>query len=101
MSVFPLPRSLSIRTIRDAHHTITESAGADEPLMLDGQEVRELDTCGVQLLAALLSTDGIAAPRATLSHPSEELADALQRAGLGTLLQHQANDNDTPTGRSS
>lgn len=101
MNVFSLPRSLTIRTIRDVHHSITEWIGGSDQHVLDGQTVQELDTSGVQLLTSLLAASDAAAPVVTLIHPSAELRTALQRSGLSGLLQDHPTDNDEQTGNPS
>lgn len=101
MSTFSLPRSLTIRTIRDVHQSITEWIGEGDHHVLDGQTVQELDTSGVQLLTSLLAASDIAAPVVTLIHPSAELTAALQQSGLSGLVQEHPINNDEQTGNPS
>jgi anti-anti-sigma regulatory factor len=101
MTAFPLPRSLTIRTIRDVHQSITDWIGESDRNVLDGHRVQELDTSGIQLLASLVGASEVAANPITLIDSSVELKTALQRAGLNDLLRDNSIDNHEQTGSPS
>ncbi len=94
MHAFPLPRSLTIRTIQEVHQSITEWIGEGDHHALDGQAVDALDAIGIQLLASLIGNRTEPSTSLTLIHPSTELRTSLQLAGLADLLQESSIEYD-------
>lgn len=79
MNTTVLPRSLTIRTVKEVHQEIMDVITRSESLTLEAHDVEEVDTAGLQLLAALLSSTAAAI---TLKAPSQELQSAATLAGF-------------------
>jgi len=82
MSKYVLPGSLTVRTVKDVHQAILEMITNSEPLTLEAHDVEEVDTAGLQMLAALLSPTASIFAAVTLKDASHELQSTAAMVGL-------------------
>ena len=77
-----LPRSLTIRTVKEVQQSIIDVITKNEPLILDAHGVEEVDTAGLQLLAAIVAFTALTPATVTLRSPSQQLQASATLAGL-------------------
>jgi anti-sigma B factor antagonist len=85
---------LTVYTVADYQKAILASSSAEGNIEVDLSQVDELDTCGLQLLAALGRYASDAGNGLTCVNPSEQVAETLELSRFLDALN--CNNNDGP-----